>query len=204
MNAQKTEYTNTGFGFKEPKPVFTLGNCEVWGGSERFAHLVPGLSAFLHLTDLSWGRSEGIIPAVSLNEEARLVGLGELATPVVPTVTLDWPDGGTPFVDKVWWTKLTLAIMPMERVLISCTGGTGRTGTALAILASKMAHVEEPVEWVRAHYSVNAIETAGQIDYLRKTINYEGVEVGSHEVDFQQGWAGFAKPLGTPRKRGRK
>lgn len=196
--------SNYDLGFQQPKPVFTLGNCEVWGGSELYAHLVPDLSAFIHLTDLSYSAHSSIVPIVSLNDEARLIGLGDLAPAQVPTVSVDWPDGSIPFVDKLWWTKLTLAVMQLDRVLISCAGGTGRTGTALAILASKMAHVEEPVQWIRSHYSVTAIETASQIAYLRKTINYEGDEVGSHEVDFLTGWAGGEKPLGKPRKRGRK
>lgn len=187
--------------YKRPKPVFTIGNCEVWGGSERFASTVPGLSLFVHLTDLSFTHGPAILPAVSLNEEARLIGLGELATPQVPTVSIDWPDGAVPFVDRTWWTKLVLEIMQLDRVLFSCTGGTGRTGTALAIVASKMAVVSEPVRWIRSHYEPDAIETATQIEYLRETINYEGTEVGSHEVAFWREDAEAAwKPISKHRK----
>ncbi|MCY7289184.1 MAG: protein phosphatase [Cryobacterium sp.] len=50
-----------------------------------------------------------------------------------------------------------------ERVEIACNGGTGRTGTAIAILA-RMAGVpgSEASRWTRTHYRRHAVETPWQ------------------------------------------
>ena len=50
-----------------------------------------------------------------------------------------------------------------QRVEIACGGGIGRTGTALALLAT-MSGVPptEAVAWVRAHYHRRAVETRRQ------------------------------------------
>ena len=50
-----------------------------------------------------------------------------------------------------------------ERVELACSGGTGRTGTALACLAVlDGVPPEEAVAFVRAHYRPRAVETPGQ------------------------------------------
>ncbi|GAB2478954.1 hypothetical protein GCM10027063_20740 [Promicromonospora xylanilytica] len=50
-----------------------------------------------------------------------------------------------------------------ERVEIACGGGTGRTGTALALLAVLSGVAPDAaVAWVRAHYRPRAVETRGQ------------------------------------------
>lgn len=50
-----------------------------------------------------------------------------------------------------------------ERVEIACDGGTGRTGTALALLARlEGVPVGEAVAWVRRHYRSKAVETPWQ------------------------------------------
>lgn len=50
-----------------------------------------------------------------------------------------------------------------ERVEVACHGGTGRTGTALAVMAvlSGIAP-REAVAWVRQSYRPRAVETPGQ------------------------------------------
>lgn len=56
-----------------------------------------------------------------------------------------------------------------ERVEISCSGGTGRTGAALAVLAV-LSGVEpdEAVAWVRANYRPRAVETRGQKRWIEQ------------------------------------
>lgn len=50
-----------------------------------------------------------------------------------------------------------------ERVEVACGGGTGRTGTALAVLAVLSGlPAGGAVDWVRAHYRPGAVETAWQ------------------------------------------
>jgi protein-tyrosine phosphatase len=55
-----------------------------------------------------------------------------------------------------------------ERVEVACSGGKGRTGTALAclsILAGTPA--DEAVAYVREHYNRHAVETPGQSRFVR-------------------------------------
>jgi hypothetical protein len=54
-----------------------------------------------------------------------------------------------------------------ERVEIACTGGHGRTGTALACLAIlDGVPSTEAVAFVREHYDPHAVETPGQRRYV--------------------------------------
>lgn len=55
--------------------------------------------------------------------------------------------------------------MSGERVFVGCQGGWGRTGLVLALLA-KVAGVEDPVAYVRAHYTPYAVETEDQRAYV--------------------------------------
>src|SRR5690606_12377802 len=50
-----------------------------------------------------------------------------------------------------------------ERVEIACRGGIGRTGTALAVLATLSGvPPTQAVDWVRKHYHPRAVETRRQ------------------------------------------
>jgi hypothetical protein len=54
-----------------------------------------------------------------------------------------------------------------ERVEVTCSGGRGRTGTALACLAVlDGVPADEAVAFVRRHYDRRAAETAGQRRYV--------------------------------------
>lgn len=87
-----------------------------------------------------------------------------------PTRWLRWPDFGLPTnrVDaqdalfEVW------ARIDTERVEISCGGGRGRTGTALACLAVLDGlPPDEAVSYVRQHYRPGAAEMPWQRRYVR-------------------------------------
>ncbi|MFI6425917.1 protein-tyrosine phosphatase family protein [Promicromonospora sp. NPDC050880] len=57
-----------------------------------------------------------------------------------------------------------------ERVEIACDGGVGRTGTALAVLATLSGVAPtDAVAWVRAHYHRRAVETRGQRRWAEQT-----------------------------------
>jgi hypothetical protein len=56
----------------------------------------------------------------------------------------------------------------IERVEVACTGGRGRTGTALACLAVlDGVPAERAVAWVRAQYDPRAVETRRQARFVR-------------------------------------
>ena len=57
-----------------------------------------------------------------------------------------------------------------ERVEIGCGGGIGRTGTALALLATMSGVApEDAVAWVRSHYHRRAVETGRQRRWVEQT-----------------------------------
>ena len=56
-----------------------------------------------------------------------------------------------------------------ERVEVACTGGQGRTGTALACLAIlDGVPPDEAVGYVREHYHPRAVETPGQRRFVTR------------------------------------
>jgi len=58
---------------------------------------------------------------------------------------------------------------PKERVEVACTGGRGRTGTALACLAILDGVAPgEAVAYVRKHYDQRAVETPRQRRYVKR------------------------------------
>jgi len=56
------------------------------------------------------------------------------------------------------------------KVEIACAGGTGRTGSAMAMLA-RLAGIPsaDAVAWVRAHYRPRAVETRRQRQWVART-----------------------------------
>ncbi len=82
-----------------------------------------------------------------------------------PVRWVRWPDFGLPLVPadaraalrEAWERAAT------ERVELSCGGGNGRTGTALAVLAVlDGVPPEGAVTWVRERYRASAVETPWQ------------------------------------------
>ena len=56
-----------------------------------------------------------------------------------------------------------------ERVELACSGGRGRTGTALACLAVlDGVPAAEAVRWVRGRYDRHAVETPWQARFVRR------------------------------------
>ncbi|MEV0134051.1 protein-tyrosine phosphatase family protein [Dactylosporangium sp. NPDC050688] len=76
-----------------------------------------------------------------------------------------WPDFWLPSdrTDAVDALSEALKRAGDERVEIACSGGKGRTGTAMALLAVlDGVPADEAVRYVRAHYSRHAVETPWQ------------------------------------------
>ena len=93
--------------------------------------------------------------------------------PAVPweSCWLRWPDfrlpadkpGVLPVLTEAWQRAAT------ERVEVACTGGHGRTGTALACLAILDGIPSTgAVAFVREHYDPHAVETRGQRRYVAR------------------------------------
>jgi len=94
-------------------------------------------------------------------------------------IKIDWSDGSHPNLSKKFWEDLVKVIRTeRKRVVISCQGGHGRTGTVLSILSVLMGAVkkeEDPVKFIREKYCQEAVETKVQCDYIE---NITGCKVG--------------------------
>ncbi|MEU3555711.1 protein-tyrosine phosphatase family protein [Streptomyces fragilis] len=108
----------------------------------------------------------GPAPEVGLYLQAR-------RAPQVPWEArlLRWPDFRLP-ADREE-ARAALAEVWREaarrRVEVACSGGRGRTGTALACLAVlDGVNPAEAVTWVRRHYHPRAVETPWQRRYVRR------------------------------------
>lgn len=86
--------------------------------------------------------------------------------PPWPNGHLEWPDFGVPADAAAVAGALTSALERArsgQLVEIGCWGGHGRTGTALACLAILAGQESaSAVEWVRAGYCAQAVETTAQ------------------------------------------
>lgn len=90
-----------------------------------------------------------------------------------PVLWVRWPDFRTPsdraaaraVLVEAWHRAVT------ERVEVSCDGGRGRTGTALACLAViDGVPAREAVAFVRRHYHPKAVETPWQRRYVARFV----------------------------------
>lgn len=83
-----------------------------------------------------------------------------------------WPDFGLPdsTADAVDALREAFERARDARIEIACDGGTGRTGSAIALLA-RLGGVppREAVGWVRANYRPKAVETWRQRRWVART-----------------------------------
>jgi len=124
-------------------------------------------------------------PVLALAQSARKLTVTGLPgyRPVV--IRLDWPDMSVPAMTGDDWTWLAgrLARLPDKRLHVHCQMGHGRTGTALAILASVWGMVPDgacPVTWVRDRYCPSAVETTPQIAYVADVTGRTVTALASH------------------------
>jgi hypothetical protein len=90
----------------------------------------------------------------------------------VPVIECNWNDYGVPNVGRAWWEQLLAECSKrkIEHVMVCCTGGHGRTGTALAALcvAGAGLSAKEAIKLVRDRLCKSAIETLAQEQYVER------------------------------------
>lgn len=111
---------------------------------------------------------------VDLGPADLTVLLGRGPAPSWPCVHVAWPDFWVPLDRDHALTVLTDAHARAargDRVEVTCRGGVGRTGTALAALAvlDGLA-VGEAVRWVRSRHHPRSVETPWQRRWLRQVV----------------------------------
>ncbi len=88
-----------------------------------------------------------------------------------PHLWISWPDFGLPLdatAARAAIADLYARASRGERVEVACGGGTGRTGTVLACLATMDGlGADDAVAWTRAHYRPKAVETPWQRRWVR-------------------------------------
>jgi hypothetical protein len=91
--------------------------------------------------------------------------------PPWPHEHLAWPDFGVPDASELTASlrRLLARARAGEVVEIGCLGGHGRTGSALACLAVLTGTpAEQAVDWVRANYCPDAVETEEQRAFVER------------------------------------
>ena len=94
-----------------------------------------------------------------------------------PARWVRWPDFRLPRDpgDALDALREAHARAPTERVEIACGGGIGRTGTAIAILATMSGlPAAEAFAWARAHYHRRAVETRRQRAWVASAPCFKG------------------------------
>lgn len=93
----------------------------------------------------------------------------------IPRLYVPWPDMTPPRIDPMFWPEL-ISRLPSGKVMFCCTGGHGRTGTALACLRVVLwgETAAEAINSVRRDYCSEAIETAAQRAYIVKVAQVIG------------------------------
>lgn len=120
---------------------------------------------------------EDIIVALA-NVDTKFIKIGEgVDAPELEkynpnTIRLYWDDMKAFPLDRDFWVDFIKFIRRTKKnITFCCIGGHGRTGTALAIVASLMGvkmEGRDPVEFIRWNYCKEAVETRSQIDYIEE------------------------------------
>lgn len=82
---------------------------------------------------------------------------------------MDWRDFSAPPLEPSFWIRLWRNIVEQgyKNVLFTCTGGHGRTGTAMCSLLIAIRHTAAgAIELVRSNYCTGAVENDAQTQYL--------------------------------------
>lgn len=93
-------------------------------------------------------------------------------------------DFAAPSVSPKMWNKLVSLFPKGSKVLVTCVGGHGRTGTAMAsILVASGVSGAKAINFVREHYCDLAIETVAQEDYVLKVYRERLMAEGMNEKE---------------------
>ena len=160
---------------KQPKKVMEIGGVSVYGSAAFLVFRIPNVSLRIDLSGLAIGDTQ----LVGGNTAAHALLPESLFAQKVSVLSINWQDGTAHTLDVTWWETLIGAIKTLpdgSSVSVCCVGGTGRTGTVLAILAGLTGQLgfnediqameTDPVQWMRDHYYDDSVETEEQLWYV--------------------------------------
>ena len=145
-----------------------MNGCEL--ASLGDASSLPGA---VRLPDGTWIRGRGLRrPAPGGPDPDFGLYLGVDYRPGWEYEHVGWPDFWLPRTPRQAARLIQYAYeraQAGERVEIACSGGRGRTGTALgAVTILAGTHPDQAVAWVRKHYDRHAVETPWQRRWVRR------------------------------------
>lgn len=150
-----------------PLEVMEIGKATIYAGSKEEVHLYDDWALMLVCGD-SFLAPKSKVFFSALAEKLLPASVRKVTVP--PYMRIDWMDRQDPGLPSRWWIALAVALRNIEgMVSINCQGGHGRTGTALAILASLSGACpkgKDPVAWVRKVYCEDAVESLVQCEYV--------------------------------------
>lgn len=182
-------------------PMSQLGQAYLYaGGWTRGADSKNCAVIDLTGTEYGWGQTVSVQAENDAGKNAFRRTLESLNIEKQKDNSLAWismpiRDYGTPRWERATWVSLACDIMDIMKsgtnVLIACTGGHGRTGLALSIVLYLLAIVpenENPVEYVRKHYCIDAVETSAQENYVYRILalpfTAKTYDVGKYNKDY--------------------
>lgn len=157
-------------------PVFEDDGLKIWGGKAWEIMGYDDWALMVLFTDRTsqWEHNEPS-PFINSNARARRILPPEIfrVQNHAPYIAVDWEDYGVPELDKEWWVMLLESLYKLPKpanVAFGCTGGHGRTGTALSILwgLANPTTTRCPVAMVRNRHCYKAVESQRQLDYVEK------------------------------------
>lgn len=142
-----------------------LPDLEIWAGGKTRGVSTSGF-------DVVIGPST-VISGSSIPQGWRISKFWPVIIPV------PWPDYGVPKIADAFWDALLEDILErdIQKVLIMCQGGHGRTGTALAVIYHKLFRehetVDELVSHLRSVYCKEIVEATSQFEYIARLTGLE-------------------------------
>lgn len=188
-NAMKktTSFTSTGGGWDGGKWNGGKASCKHYASKTLFefdkkkfhggtgADIDPlEFNTVIDLSGALWGWSARFVRE---STDPRYLELNDLISAKTDVIRFDWQDYGIPPVGLSFWQKLW-ELLPEGNIAFCCTGGHGRTGTALAsMLVAQGIPATTAIRFIREEHCQNAVETVRQEQYVRSLeAEYTGEE----------------------------
>jgi protein-tyrosine phosphatase len=152
-------------------PAFQYRNLQFFGGRKEDVSIESKFDLLINLTGIQYNFSVPTFDDVLFGHLFREIESLKKTQQLV----LRWEDYEIPDLPPSIWTALAKDLDAFSsrnanktlHVAIFCQGGTGRTGTALAILRNLLLKEKcDPVDIIRKTYKVTAVETSSQIEYV--------------------------------------